>query len=73
MSGESTLAKQLVQQALQAARQDPAMSEQSMCNALLTAAVIATTSHLQKKDILEYVEYDLDHINTEFEVVTRGC
>ena len=73
MSGESTLARQLIQQALQAAQQDPAMSEQSMCDALLTAAVNLTAGHRQKEDILAYVEYDLDHLNTEFEVVTRGC
>lgn len=73
MRDESALAKDIISTALETADTNPSMSAESLSNALLTALVYQLLKSRSKRNILDFVEYDLDHAGSEFEVVTREC
>ena len=73
MSGVNTIAKNLVADAMAQAEQDPSMSSDSMAHAILSQVLMTLSEFRSRKDIENYIEYDLENMVESDMVITRGC
>ncbi|MCV6615019.1 MAG: hypothetical protein OIF35_08575 [Cellvibrionaceae bacterium] len=73
MSGEYATAAALLDNACKAAETDPAMSCDTLFNALLGILLQKQAQSHGKADVLSFVEFQLDHLGDDEVVVTRGC
>lgn len=73
MAGEYDVARKCIAEALDAAEQDRGMSPPSMADALLATLL----GHMQKsrtrKDLMSFIEFQLESIGEDEFVITRGC
>ncbi|MGD9603331.1 MAG: hypothetical protein AB7O21_01735 [Gammaproteobacteria bacterium] len=73
MAGEYDVARACVEQALaQAARHD-GMSEDAMCNALLGTLIGVMAKGRTRKDLMSFIEFQIEAIGEDEFVITRGC
>jgi hypothetical protein len=73
MSGETTIAKEMIAGAMAQAEQDPGMSEDSMAHAILSAILTTLCASRSRRDIDNYIEFELDNQDDSDTVITRGC
>lgn len=71
MSGENTIAKQLVTDAIKAAEEDKNMSGDSMGLAILSQVLRTLSETRNRKDLESYIDYDLDNLVESDMVITR--
>jgi len=73
MSGETTIAKDIISTAMAQAEQDPGMSEDSMAHAILSEILANLSGSRSRRDIDNYIEFELDNQADSDMVITRGC
>lgn len=73
MSGEYTKAAQIVEAALEDATASPSMSPEALSSAMLGILLQKQSSQQSKADILSFVQFQLDNLEEDEFVVTRGC
>lgn len=73
MSGETTIAKEAVNQALAAIKGDASKSDDALLLAVLGQAVTQLLQHRSRADIMSYLEYMLENAEETDWVITRGC
>jgi hypothetical protein len=73
MSGENTRAKELEAQAISEAETSSSMSSDSMALAILSQALKLLSETISRKDLENYIDYDLDNMVESDMVITRGC
>ena len=73
MSGVNTIAKNLVSDAMELSEQDPSMDADAMGHAILSQILMTLSKSRTRKDIENYIEYDLDNQVDSDIVITRGC
>ena len=73
MSGESSHAKIVVQQALDDAESRPDMDKDAMGRAIVVAVVEQYLSYRSVKDVAQELEYLAESLDDDDPVVTRGC
>ncbi len=73
MAGEFSIAQKCVQQALGTADLSPCMNRDAMSRALLSELLsILATQHSQA-DLKALLDYQLDNLDEDQFVITRGC
>lgn len=73
MSGESTKAKAVINQALEEADSSASMDKDAMGRALIQAVVEQYRGYRSAKDIAQELEYLAESLDDDDPVVTRGC
>ena len=73
MSGENTLAKQMIHDAISTAEAANTMDPDSMALAILSGVLRHLSDYRTRGDLESYIEYDLDNIVEQDMVITRGC
>jgi hypothetical protein len=73
MSGEATVAKELVAKAMAAAEQDPKQDKDAMGRALIAAVLGEFAQYRAAKDIAAELQYLADNLEEDHFVITRGC
>ena len=73
MSGENTLAVQMVDDAILQAEECNTMDSDSMALAILSQALRRLSAYRSRQDIESYIDYDLDNMVEQDMVITRGC
>lgn len=73
MAGEYEVAKKCIAQALDVAAQDRGMSPQSMCDALLATLLGHILKSRSRKDLLSFIEFQIEASGEDEFVITRGC
>lgn len=73
MAGEFRIAQLAVSEAIEASIADASMSPQAMSRALLSEILQQLSSQLPTAQLASLVEYQLDNLNIDEHVVTRGC
>ena len=73
MSGENGCAKALVSESIEKAELSSSMSADSMALAMLSQLLQVLSETRSRKDIENYIEYDLDNMVESDMVITRGC
>jgi hypothetical protein len=73
MSGETSIAKELVANAMAAAEQDPKQDKDAMGRALIVAVLGEFAKYRPARDISAQLQYLADNLEEEHFVITRGC
>ena len=73
LSGEYTVATKVIDDAMAQAEANNAMDPDAMALALLSTAVRTLSGYRSRADIEMAIEYDLDHVVEQDQVITRGC
>ncbi len=73
MSGEYTVATQLIDDAIATAESNNAMDPDAMALAILSMAIRKLSQYRSRKDIESCIDYDLDNVIEQDQVITRGC
>ena len=71
VSGENTRAKELIKQAIVEAEASPSMSSDSMALAILSQVLTMLNEKRSRRDLEQYIEYDLDNMIESDMVITR--
>jgi hypothetical protein len=73
MSGEAQIARELVQKLMAAAEQDPKQDKDAMGRALISAVLAEFATYRPTSDIAAELRYQIDSLDEDLIVVTRGC
>jgi len=73
MSGETSIARDLVARALAAADQDPKQDKGAMARALIVAVLGELARYRTASEISSELQYLVDNLEEEDLVITRGC
>lgn len=73
MAGEYDVARACIAQALDKAAADRGMSEEAMCNALLGTLIAHMAKGRTRKDLMSFIEFQVDSVGEDEFVITRGC
>lgn len=73
MAGEYTVARACVASALESANADPAMNADVMADALLVTLISHMLTRRSRKDLTNFVQYQLESCGEDEFVITRGC
>ena len=73
MSGEYTVAANLIDQAITEAESSTSMDADAMALALLSLTLRRLSEYRSRADIESCVDYDLDNVIEQDQVITRGC
>ena len=73
MAGEYDVARKCIEQALEGAAQDRGMSPQTMSDALLATLLGHMLKSRSRKDLLSFIEFQMEASGEEEFVITRGC
>lgn len=73
MSGENTLAKKLVEDAVTNATEDRSMCPDAMALAILSQSLRTLSESRSRADLESYIDYDLDNMVESDLVITRSC
>ena len=73
MSGEYTVATKVIDDAMARAEADNAMDPDAMALALLSTAIRTLSGYRSRADIEMAIDYDLDNVVEQDQVITRGC
>ena len=73
MSGETKLAKNIVDEALAIVEGDAGKTKDALLNALLSQVLSELVQHRSRADLMSYIEYHLDNADETDWVITRGC
>ncbi len=71
VSGENTRAKQLIKQAITEAEASTSMCSDSVALAILSQVLTVLSETRSRKDLEQYIEYDLDNMIESDMVITR--
>ena len=72
MSGEHSRAREIIEQALEDADNDRAMSAETMSAALLGALIPQLAKRHSRKALLSLIEFNLEAVGEDEFVITRG-
>ena len=72
MSGEHSLAKQIIDKAIEDADESRSMGADTMSAALLGALVPQLAKHHSRKALIDLFEFNLEAIGEDEFVITRG-
>ena len=73
MAGEYDVARQCIAQALEEGEQDRGMSPQSMADALLATLLGHMLKGRTRKDLMSFIEFQMEASGEDEFVITRGC
>lgn len=73
MSGEYQSAVKLINEALAEAEQSPNSSAEALSQAMLGVLLQTMAEQRGVKDLAAFIEFQLDNLDTDEIVVTRGC
>jgi len=73
MPSEHILARQLVEQAMKEADQNPAFDRDMMGRAILNAVIAAFAEYRKPDDVASELRYLADNLDEDEFVITRGC
>ena len=73
MAGEYDVARNCITQALDAAEQDRGMSTQAMADALLATVLSHMLKGRTRKDLMSFIEFQIEASDEDEFVITRGC
>jgi len=73
MSGEHSVARQLLAEALAEAESSPSMCPDTQALAILTAVLQTLSQTRSRKDVESFVAYNLENLVESDRVITRGC
>jgi hypothetical protein len=73
MSGEYTVAASLLDTAINQAEEDNAMDPDAMALAILSLVLRKLSEYRSRADIESCIDYDLDNVIEQDQVITRGC
>ena len=72
MSGEYAVARKTVAQALGLASEDRSMSPEAMADALLATLLTQLIKVRTRKDLMSFIEYQIEAAGEDEFVITRG-
>lgn len=73
MSGEASIAREFVRNALRAAELDPTLDKDGMGRALISAVLSEFATYRSSDDIAAELQYLIDNLDEDTFVITRGC
>ena len=73
MSGEYSLAKKVIEEALQLALEKHHMDRETLLNALLNEVIQEVAKDKDQKDTLNMVQFIINNLSAKEFLITRGC
>lgn len=73
MTGVTTIANELIAGAMATAEQDSTLDTDAMAHAILSGVLAALSANRSRKDIDNFIEFELDNLLDSDMVITRGC
>ena len=73
MAGETTIAKQIIVDALKSAADETSQGQEPMLFAVLREALSELSQSRSRADIESYISFHLDNLKESEWVTTRGC
>lgn len=73
MTNVTSYARQLVDEAMAKADQEPNFDRDMVGRAIITAVIDSYKAYRKPKDIAEELQYTIDNLDEDEFVITRGC